>query len=77
MLANIRSDGIGRLAETLTAVFDAGANERREKRVRRERLGFEFRMELAADEPGMVGNFDDLDVDAVGRAAGDAEASRG
>jgi len=32
-----------------------------EERVRSQRLGFEFRMELATQEPRMVGNFDDLD----------------
>src|SRR5579863_2568820 len=63
-----------RLPGALAAARQTGANERGEKRVRRERLRFELRMELAADEPGMVGNFDDLDVNAVGRAPRDAEA---
>ena len=45
--------------------------------MRFERLGFEFRMELAAEEPRMVRSFDDLDVVFVGSAAGDAEAGGG
>src|SRR5712692_1505058 len=42
-----------------------GADKRRKERVRRERLRFELGVELAADEPGMVGRLDDLDVGAV------------
>ena len=34
-------------------------------------------MELAANEPGMVRNLDDLDVNAFGRAPGDAEPGIG
>src|ERR1700723_2604358 len=33
-------------------------------------------MELAAQEPGVVGDFHDLDVDAVRSASGDAESGR-
>ena len=55
------------------AIFEAGADKRGKQWMRRERLGFEFGMELAANEPRMVGHFDDFDVDAVGGAAGDAE----
>src|SRR3984885_2189767 len=47
------------------AVFVARTDERSEKRMRRERLRFEFRMKLNADEPGMIVQFDDLDVNAV------------
>ena len=65
---------IRRHSKSGPTIFQAGANERGEKRMRRERLRFEFRMELAADEPGMIGHFDDFDVHAVGRAAGDAES---
>ncbi len=42
--------------------------------MRLEWLGFEFGMELAAQEPWMVGRFDDFNVIFVGSAAGDAEA---
>ena len=38
------------------------------------RLGLELGMELAAQVPGMVGELADLDVGAVGRLAGDAQA---
>ena len=34
-------------------------------------------MELAADEPWVVGGFDDFDVDAVRSASGDAESGAG
>ena len=55
------------------AIVEAGADEGGKERMRRERLGLEFWMELAAEEPGVIGHFDDLDVHAVGSAAGDAE----
>ena len=45
--------------------------------MRRQRFRFEFRMKLAAEEPGVLGRFDDLDVLAVGRAAADAESGIG
>lgn len=61
-------------ALALVAILDASANERGEQRVRCERLGFKLRMELAAEEPGMVGSLDDLHVHTIGRASGDAEA---
>src|SRR5882762_9941466 len=60
--------------------FPAGerrADEGKEERMRGQRLGLEFGMELAAEEPGMLRRFDDLDVLAVGRAAGDAESGIG
>ena len=44
--------------------------------MRRQRLRFEFGMELAADKPGMVGHFNNFHVSAVGRASGDAKARR-
>jgi hypothetical protein len=40
----------------------------------RERFGFEFGMELAAEKPGMVRGLDDFDVLVIGRAAGNAQA---
>ena len=42
--------------------------------MRLERLRFEFGMELAAEEPGMVGSLEDFDVSVVGSVAGDAQA---
>ena len=68
---------LGSNAEALMAVFHARADECREKRMRRQRLGLEFRMELAADEPRMVRHLDDFDVLAIRRAAGDAETGVG
>ena len=66
-----------RIPEALLPVPHAGANESGEKRVRRERFGFEFGMKLAADEPRVIRNLDNLHIDAIGRAAGDAEAGIG
>src|SRR5215475_11444613 len=54
-------------------LFQRGAHERGEERMRLERLGFEFRMELAAQKPRVLGRFDDLDVVFVRSAASDAE----
>ena len=58
-------------------MLDGGTDEGGEERMRFERLGLEFRMELAAEEPWMIGSFDDLDVVFVGSAAGDAKAGAG
>src|SRR5277367_1162623 len=55
----------------------ACGDEVAEERVRLERLGFELRVELAAEEEGMSGDLDDLDVGGVGRGAGEAKASAG
>ena len=63
--------------QPLLTILVAGLDERAEERMRLERLGLEFGMELAAEEEGMVGNLDDLDVGAVGRGAGDAHAGAG
>src|SRR5579875_127482 len=46
-------------------------DERGEQRMRIEGLGFELGVELDADEPGMVGELDDLGQLAVGRHAGE------
>ena len=58
-------------------VFVSGADERLEQRMRLQRLRLELRMELAAEEMRMSGELDDLDVGAVGRGPGDAQARRG
>src|SRR5207249_8832184 len=60
-------------AELLSLLLEGSADESGEERVRFERLGFEFRVKLAAEEPRMVRGFDDFDVIFVGRAASDAE----
>ena len=51
----------------LPLVRDRRADEPAEQRMRLERLGLEFGMELAAQVPGMSGHLADLDVDAVRR----------
>ena len=55
----------------------AGADEIAEERVGLQRLGFEFRVELAAEEERVGGDLDDLHVGGVGRSAGKAQASAG
>ena len=67
--------GCGCGALLLELVLEGGADEGREERMRLERLGLEFRMELAAEKPRVIRRFDDFDVIFVGSAAGDAEAS--
>ena len=59
------------------AVLVAGGDEVAEDGVGLERLGFEFGVELAAEEEGVVGDLDDLDVGGVGGGSGDAEACAG
>ena len=63
-------------ARALLFVFEGSAYEGGEERMRFERLGFEFGVELAAEEPGVIGGFDDFDVIFVGGAAGDAGGRR-
>src|SRR5258708_28325993 len=46
-----------------------GPYERSEQRMGRKWPGFQLRMVLHADEPGMVWDLDDLGQDAVGRHA--------
>lgn len=38
------------------------------------RAGFKFRMELAADEPGVILDFDDFDQAVIGRRTGQDQA---
>ena len=52
-----------------------GADEISEKRVRSEGLRLQFRVELDADEPGMVLDLDDLGQAAVGRHAREYQAA--
>src|ERR1700691_346373 len=49
-------------------------DEAREQRVGLERTRFELRMELDADKPRMIGEFDRLRQEAVGRHAGEHDA---
>src|SRR5208282_1434900 len=72
-----RGDGLTRAhAAARQLVLVRGADERGKERMRLERGGLEFGMELAAEEPRVVGVFDDFHVHAVGRAPGDAESRR-
>jgi len=64
-------------ARTGFFVFEGGAYEGCEERVRLERLGLELGVKLAAEKPRMLGGFDDLDVIFVGGAAGDEQAGVG
>src|SRR6202521_6036276 len=50
-----------------------GAYECSKERVRLKRLGFEFRMKLAAEEPRVIGHFDNLHIGAIRRAPADAQ----
>jgi hypothetical protein len=45
--------------------------------MRLQRLGFEFRMELAAQEKWVAGYLDDLHIRCVGRGAAQAQAATG
>jgi len=49
-----------------TPVVQRGADKRPEQRMRLQGLRFELGMELAAQEPGMIGQLADFDVDPVG-----------
>src|SRR5579871_6475917 len=53
------------------------ANECRKQWMRLQRLGLELGMKLAAQEPGMVGDFANLDVHRVRSLARDSESARG
>ena len=67
------------LAEAVLSlpILVAGGDEVAEERVRLERLGFELGVELAAEEEGVAGDLDDLDVGGVGGGAGEAQAGAG
>src|SRR6266446_5175506 len=54
-------------------LVEGGLDERGEQRVRLEGLGFQLGMELHADKPGVVGDFDNLRQQAVGRHPGKAQ----
>src|SRR6266568_7729770 len=56
------------------AAIERGADEAREQRMRTHRPRLQLRMELAADEPGMIGQLDHLDQRAIGRQARAAHA---
>ena len=51
----------------LEARFVSCTHKGSKQRMRLERLRFEFRVELAADEVRMIGKFDHLNVSSIGR----------
>ena len=59
------------------AMFMCSVDERRKQRMRFERLGFELGMELASEEPRVVGQFDDLDKILVRRDTRNDETAIG
>src|SRR4030042_6182166 len=61
----------------LEAIGMACSDKRFEERMRTHRLGLELRMELAAEEPGMVLDLDDLDEGGLGVGAGERQAGLG
>ena len=75
LLHNLARDRLN--LRPLQTVPVAGFDELVEERVGLERLRFELWVELAAEEVGMVGDLDDLNVSLVGRCAGDAQAGAG
>src|SRR5262249_14013380 len=56
---------ISPLASDQAGLVDGRADEGSEQRVRLKRFGFELRVELHADIPGMIGKLDDLRQHAV------------
>jgi hypothetical protein len=58
---------------TLFSGGQGGADEIPEQRVGFHRFGLELRMKLAAEEPGVIGDFDDLDQVVVRGGAGDGQ----
>ena len=65
--------GDGGGARFLDPMLQGGADEGGEERMRFEGLGLEFGVELAAQEPRVIGSFDDFDVVFVGGAASDSK----
>jgi len=55
-------------------VIESRAHERSKQRMRLQWLRFEFGMELAAQEPRMIGQLANLDVDAVRSLSGEPES---
>jgi len=62
----LRTLGLGKGRAFIFLVLEGRADEGGEERVRFERLGFEFRVELAAEEPWVLGDLNDFDVVSSG-----------
>src|SRR6202022_2292171 len=69
----LRALRFNRRSRLLLPVFQRSADECRKQWMRLQRLGFELRMKLAAQEPRVVGRLDDFDVIFVRRPAGDQQ----
>jgi len=65
---------LGEAGDSLLAIGVGGRDKGAEERVGLEGLGLELGVELAAEEPGVAGEFANLDIGAIGGFAGDAEA---
>src|SRR3954451_20387063 len=68
------AEGISTLPSNQARLIERGADEGGEQGVRLEGLRLEFRVELHADIPGMIGDFDNLRQHAVRRHAGKPKA---
>src|SRR5581483_2836346 len=75
-LASRHTLGHGLTLQGKTALpeFVSGPHEGSEERMRLERSGLEFRVELAAQKPGVIADLDDFDVGAIGRCAGELQS---
>src|SRR5579864_1602670 len=61
-------------ARSLFLMFQRCTDERSKQRMRLQRLGFEFRMELASQKPRMLGRLDNLHIIFVRRASGNFQS---
>src|SRR5580698_2604768 len=64
----LRANSLSRFGTAL-AMLVRRRHKGREQRMRLHRLGFKFRMELAAEEPGMVRDLADFHVHRIGGLA--------
>src|SRR5215472_1740177 len=62
--------------QALLLVFQCRADERCKQRMRLQRLGLEFRMELAAEEPRMLGRLDNFHIIFVWRPSRNFQSRR-
>src|SRR5580658_2373682 len=68
------ANALSGLGATLAMLVRRG-NESGEQRVRLQRFGLKFRMKLAAQKPGMIGNFANFHVDRIRGLASDAQST--
>ena len=70
----LRALGLWRGTRFILLVFQRRADERREQWVRFQWFRFEFRVELAAEEPRVVRRLDNFHVILIRRASRDAQS---